>query len=220
MKRKSIIKSELLIKQKSLQIALGASKVFKKKGYYKATVREIAEASNLTIGNLYDYVENKEDILALVFKEFHNLWVEAFNRENIFQITDAVQQMKTAIHVMFQMAEQMRDMAFLMYTETKSLPKRHLKIILSKESELIHQFTKIVQNGIEQGVFECEDPELLGSLILYQLNFKILRGWSIKKEYSAEDVLNYITDFVLRAISTTRTNPVVSVKNSSRDEEG
>lgn len=219
LKKSSIIKSDLLIKHKKLQIALGASKVFRKQGYHKATVREIAEASGLTTGNLYDYINKKEDILFLVFVEFHKLWVEAFNRENIFHITDAVQQLKTAIRLMCKMGEQMHDMAFLMYTETKSLPKRNLKTILSHESKLMHQFTKILRNGIKQGVFECEDPEFVGSFILYEIAFKTLRGWSIDKKYSAEKVSDFITEFVLRAISKQGSPPVAAMEHDSLTDE-
>jgi len=220
LKKKSAIKSDLLIKQRKIQIAIGASKVFRKKGYYKSTVREIAAASSLTPGNLYDYVDKKEDILFLVFREFHDLWVKAFNKVKIFEIADAAEQLSTAINVMCQVAEQNHEMAFLMYTESKSLPKKHLKTILLVESELIQHFTDILQKGIEQGIFECEDPELMGSLIVYLLNFKTLRGWTLKGKYSVEDLSSHITKRILKTISTHRRNSDATEEHTGLVEEG
>ena len=60
------IKNSDLIKQKHQQICRGAMKVFKTKGFHAASIREIAEASQISLGSLYDYIEKKEDILFLV----------------------------------------------------------------------------------------------------------------------------------------------------------
>jgi AcrR family transcriptional regulator len=57
------IKDDELVRKKRLQIAKGASKLFIKKGYHKTSMREISKATGLTIGNLYDYITKKEDVL-------------------------------------------------------------------------------------------------------------------------------------------------------------
>lgn len=195
------VKSSVLAKQKALKIALGASKVFKRKGYQRSTVREIAAASNLTAGNLYDYMDTKEDILFLVFKEFHDLWVKSFSDKRVDQISDIRQQLNVAFKTMSEMTNQMHEMAFLMYTESKSLRKKHLSSILSQESKLINQFENILRKGIEQGVFECENPDLIASLIVYLLNFSTLRFWSVKEKYSPEEITDRLIEFIMSAIS-------------------
>ena len=50
------IKDSELVRKKHLQIAMGASKLFIKKGYFQTSIREISKASGLTMGNLYDYI--------------------------------------------------------------------------------------------------------------------------------------------------------------------
>jgi AcrR family transcriptional regulator len=68
MKIKARVKDKDLIGEKRKQIIEGAMIVFKKKGYYKATVREIAKEAQIGLGSTYDYVNSKDDILYLFFE--------------------------------------------------------------------------------------------------------------------------------------------------------
>ena len=95
-------------------------------------MREISKASGLTIGNLYDYITKKEDVLYLVFDIFHSIWVNRLEEERVFEIEDPVEQLKTAIQKMLELVDEQREMVLVMYTESKSLPKYFLKLILEK----------------------------------------------------------------------------------------
>src|SRR4030042_4279348 len=145
------IKNIELVREKQLLIAKAASKLFIKKGYFSTTMREVSRASGLTIGNLYDYITKKEDVLYLVFDVFHSIWVNRLEEEEVFEIEDPVKQLNTAIQKMLELVNEYRDMVLLMYTESKSLPKYFLKIILEKESGLVQCFEKILSGGVEKG---------------------------------------------------------------------
>jgi len=54
------VKDQSLISGKRSQILEGAIQVFKKKGYHKATVREIAREAGIGLGSIYDYVNSKD----------------------------------------------------------------------------------------------------------------------------------------------------------------
>ena len=62
--------------EKRRQIALSCKDLFLKKGM-KVTISELAKASNIGKGTIYEYFKNKEDI---VF-EILNVLVEGFNKE-------------------------------------------------------------------------------------------------------------------------------------------
>ena len=64
------VKDQQLIDEKRRQIIEGAIRVFKEKGYHKATVREIAEEARIGLGSIYDYVKSKDDILYLFFENY------------------------------------------------------------------------------------------------------------------------------------------------------
>ena len=200
------IKNSELVQKKRLQIAMGASKLFIKKGYFQTSIREITKATGLTIGNLYDYITKKEDILYLVFDVFHSIWVNRLEEEGIFEIEDPVKQLKTAIQKMVELVSEYRDMVLLMYTESKSLPKNFLKIILEKESGLVKCFEKILKRGVEKGVFKIKEPFLLANIVVYLLSIEALRGWNLKKLYKVEEINEYVIEFIISSVMQLETN--------------
>lgn len=194
------IKNSELVRKKRLQIAMGASKLFVKKGYAQTSMREISRAAGLTIGNLYNYITKKEDVLYLVFDVFHTIWVNKLEQERIFDIRDPNDQLKTGLQKMLELVNTYRDMVLLMYTESKLLPKDFLKIILEKESGLVDCFEKILKRGVEKGVFKIKEPFLLANIIVYLLSIEPLRGWNLRKRYKVEEVNEYIIEFIKRCV--------------------
>jgi len=190
------IKNSELVQKKRLQIAMGASKLFIKKGYSQASVRDISKVTGLTIGNLYDYITRKEDVLYLVFDVFHSIWTNRLEEEGVFEIEDPVKQLKTAVQKMLELVNSYRDMVLLMYTETKLLPKEFIKMILEKESGLVQCFEKILERGVEKGVFKIKHPFLIANIIVYLLSIEPLRGWNLRGRYKVEEINRHIIEFV------------------------
>ncbi len=194
------IKDGELVRKKRLQIAMGASKLFIKKGYSQTGIREISKTTGLTIGNLYDYVKKKEDILYLVFDAFYAIWVNKLEEEGVFEIDDPIRQLRVSIQKMLELVNEHRDMVLLMYTESKALPKDFLKIFLQKESGFIEYFEKILRNGIERGVYRIKDPFFLANIIVYLLSLEPLRGWNLRKKYRVAKLNELIIEFILEKI--------------------
>jgi AcrR family transcriptional regulator len=195
------VKDSELVRKRHLQIATEASKLFIKKGYFQTSIREISKATGLSMGSLYDYITKKEDVLYLVFDVFHSMWVNKLEKEGVFEIEDPVEQLKIGIRKMLELVNEHRDMILLMYTESKSLPKYFLKIILGNESGLVECFEKILKRGVEKGVFEVKDPFFMANIIVYLLSIMPLRGWNLRRYHNKVKQLdNFITDFVLHCI--------------------
>jgi TetR/AcrR family transcriptional regulator, cholesterol catabolism regulator len=191
------IKNGELVRQRHLQIAAGATKLFIKQGYFKTSIREISKATGLTIGNLYDYITKKEDILYLVFDVFHSVRIRKLEDEGIFKIEDPVEQLKQALRVILENVNIHKDMVLLMYTEGKLLPKEFLIKILENESGMVRTFEEILKKGVEKGVFKIKDPFLLANVIVYLLSVEPLRGWNFRKRYSVHEINDFIIDLIL-----------------------
>jgi AcrR family transcriptional regulator len=67
----SRIKNPDLVRKRRLHIARKAAKLFIKKGYTQTTMREVSKATGMAVGNLYDYISKKEDLLCLIFDVYH-----------------------------------------------------------------------------------------------------------------------------------------------------
>lgn len=192
-----MIKNIDLVQKRRLQIATGASKLFIEKGYFKTNMRDISEATGITIGSLYDYITKKEDILCLVFDVFQSLCGKILQDSGVLQIKDPVEQLKSAIKTFLEIGATYKEMVILMYRESKSLPKEFLKATLEKENLMVKCFEEILQKGAEKGVFKAGDNFFTANIIYYLLSLEPLRGWNLRKHYDIKEMHQHVTDFIL-----------------------
>lgn len=194
------IKNPELIKKKREQIARRATKIFIKKGSPQTNMREISKVTGITIGSLYDYITKKEDVLRLVFDYFHDTWVNHLEKQEILEIEDPVEQLRTSIRKMLDLTQEMSEMILLLYQESKYLPKDFLKISLAKEAELVKFFESILTIGVEKKIFKVHDTFFWANLIVYLFAFAPLRGWNLKKHYTGNELNDLIEENILRCI--------------------
>ena len=60
------VKNQALVAQRRRQIVDASVNLFIENGFHKTTTRQIARASGISIGSLYEYIATKEDVLYLV----------------------------------------------------------------------------------------------------------------------------------------------------------
>lgn len=61
---------EQMIEARRTQILRGAAEVFAKKGFHKATTKEIAQAAGVAEGTIYNYFENKRELFLGIIQMF------------------------------------------------------------------------------------------------------------------------------------------------------
>ena len=196
---KSLSINEETIKKRQLKIVKKASKLFIKKGYSKTTMRDISESTAINLGNLYYYIDSKEDILCLSFDIYHDPAMEWFKREGVLDIEDPKVQLRIAVRQMLEMIHHVRNDILMMYRETRVLPPKFLKIILRKESDLIQIFEDIIARGKEKKIFTVKDPFFAANMLVFQLSHYPLRSWNLKR-YTNEEFLDLAEESILRAI--------------------
>ena len=58
-----------LVKKRQSQILKAAIETFGKHGYHVTTIREVAQRAKVSVGLIYQYVHDKEDVLFLALVE-------------------------------------------------------------------------------------------------------------------------------------------------------
>ncbi len=157
-----------LRRQEIMQTAL---KMFMEKGYEKTTTNDILKALNLSRGGLYHHFESKEAILDAAIKE---LFLSEINRIATMIDSDSISapvKLKYLIETESPtqpMLEEVKNIVLTRYNPT--LIMHLLKIKLEVITPL---FTKIIEQGIGEGVFDCKYPEEVSkiSIILSTLLF-------------------------------------------------
>lgn len=153
------IRDGLLIKKKREEIIQAASKVFTAKGYHKATIRNISEASGLGPGTIYNYIKKKEDILYLVYDKLTTILTESFLETSKHK--DPLKQLKEALHKAIEIVWENQDLILLMYQETAALDKESRSSILKRESGYVSYMEKILKRGKKKGVIQSKNVRLV-----------------------------------------------------------
>jgi len=191
-----------LTELKHQNIVDGASKVLFKKGYHLTTVREIARACHMSMGQLYHYISSKDDILFLVHKHMQKIWYDRLETFGVENIKDPSQKLVSVLqHTLEFMVENKKLIQFV-YSESKHLDKKHLRVILEMDNQNVVGYYRRLLKDINRHKSLKEDLNLCANLIAYLNVFLALRGWNLKKIHT-KTTIKFLIDFVMRGTGLT-----------------
>jgi AcrR family transcriptional regulator len=194
------IKNPKLVHQRRRQIVDASVQLFIAKGFHRTTTREIARATGISNGLLYEYVRSKEDVLFLVCDAIH-AEVEQGVAEALRKASGGRDVLAAMIHEYFLVCDRMSDHILLIYQETKTLPPHWQKKVLENEVRLTNIFvgalTSLVSNT-ELPHMEQGSIELLAHNIVVLGHMWTFRRWHLSSRYTIEKYIEIQTDFILR----------------------
>jgi AcrR family transcriptional regulator len=188
-----------LVEKRHQQIVDGACKVFFKKGYHPTTTRDIAQACGMSMGQLYHYISSKDDVLYLVHKRQQKVWYEYLEKSNFGKIDDPLEKLTEALrHSLLFMIENRKLIQFI-YSESKYLDKKHLRIVLDMDYQNVVGFWRSLLKEVDTKKPLQGDSDFLGNVIAYLLVFLALRSWTLDEKPNIKHV-DSLVDFILRGV--------------------
>ncbi|MEK4384716.1 TetR/AcrR family transcriptional regulator [Solibacillus sp. FSL R5-0449] len=196
----SSIKDENKIIARRQQIIDAGVKLFKEKGFHRATTRELAKAAGFSIGTLYEYIRTKEDVLFLVCDNIFNEVTKCLT--DFPSDTGTIEGLKQAIRQYYLLIDQMPEEFTIMYQETKSLPKAAMHYILDKELEMVAIFERILKDCVAAGNLSLSEDAiyLAANHIVVQGQSWAFRKWALQKRYTIDQYINLQTTMFLQGI--------------------
>ncbi|MDP2279982.1 MAG: TetR/AcrR family transcriptional regulator [Nitrospirota bacterium] len=146
-----------------------AMRVFSECGYANANMRMIAKASNISIGGLYLYFKNKEDLyLTLMKSKMDDFAVKTM--ESVKDITDPAEAISTFMAMTLNYAKKHKGLILLQgrelgFTFGLEMKRKFFK----KQRGLIEH---IIRQGIRSGIFRKVNVPETARII-----FSIIRGF-------------------------------------------
>ena len=189
------VKDQRLIGEKRRQIIEGAIQVFKRKGYHKATVREIAREAGISLGSIYDYVNSKDDILFLFFEDYVTTFFKKV-RPRAFMVADPLLRLEITFRAFVEAVMELEDQVMLSYTQARYVKKKYLKVILRKESEIVGHFQEIISE-LGEGPF---DSFLEANFLVFSGVFGVLRRWILKPRYNRKEIIDFLVQSQVRGL--------------------
>ena len=195
--KQSNIKNKELVQKRRIQIVKAAAKLFSKKGYHRTSVKEIAKDSGISIGSLYDYIKNKEDILYFFYEQYVNE-LEKRIKEKAKGAKNPLQELQMALDAYMDTVDLFQDYVLFLYQESKYMKKRDLINIFKLELFTNDIFIDIIKRG-NKGYFKVKDPLLAGVFISLLTCGWALKRWNLK-DYRLNDYKNTLIDFFLHGV--------------------
>ncbi len=192
-----------LIQKKHQLIVDGACKVFFKKGYHPTTIRDIAHACAMSMGQLYHYISSKDDVLYLVHKHMQNMWYEYLKNSAYEEEKDPGKKLLRALNETLKFMTENRRLIQFIYSESKYLDRKHLQAVLEMDRKNVIGFWHEILQEVMQEKSIKGDGNFLASLITYLCVFMPLRGWTLKG-MSFKQEKAYLVDFIFNGLGVIR----------------
>lgn len=200
---KSKVEVPALIEKRRGQIIKAAIELFGKRGYHVTTIRDIAKRANVSIGLIYQYVSDKEDVLFLALIEVLDSYARCIP-EALEGLNDPLERFCAAVRAYCVVNGERVDATVLAYRETKSLRKDRRNSIKQKEVETNRLVAACIEDCIEADLFERIDVELFTYQIVMFSHAWALKAWRFRKLMTLDDYVARGLELMLNPVLTTR----------------
>jgi len=185
------------------EILEAALKLFSQKGYHQTSMSEIAKAAEFSIGSLYGFFKNKDELFFTLFtEEIEN--IEKYVAEKTSGVSDPREQLSTIAATLFDYFDT-RWMAFNIFMMNRSSLDMSLKeefgeTIHTKQIDFHKNLTEIIKQGIERGLFRALRPEEMAMTFQGLMNGSILVWMESGRTYPLKERVREIMDIFYRGV--------------------
>ena len=157
--------------EKRREILAAASRVFRKKGLHATGMRDIAAELDMAVGNLYYYFKDKEELLAFIQQTTLASLLELAGRVQALAVrTDQKLYLLLVGHVVLLNEVTPGSLAHL---EVEALGSEVRGPVQSGRDEYERCFRKLIEDGVEAGLFRPLDPKVAALALLGAVNWTV-----------------------------------------------
>jgi AcrR family transcriptional regulator len=197
------VEDPALVERRRRQIVAASIALFGKRGYYATTMRDIAARAGVSVGLIYQYFGDKEDVLFLTIVDVLDTYRDRIPAATA-GIGDPLERFRAAVHAYCRVIDENVDATVLAYRETKSLGKARRNVIKQKEAETNALLARCVEDCIAAGLFERIDVGMLVYQIVMFAHAWALKAWHFGDRMSVEQYVDRGLDLMLNQVLSAR----------------
>ena len=195
--------------EKYLRIIKAATKIFAKKGFFKAKVSDIAKEAQVADGTIYLYFENKDDILICLFEEQMQLVLENM-RQQLSKEDNAAKKIERFAVTHLKLIESNKNVAEIIQVELRQSTKFMKEYKNERFMEYLNLIADIIEEGQKRGVFnKAIIPDIAKRAFFGALD-EMSRFWvlSRRKKYDIETAAEQISGYFLNGFMNYTPSPL------------
>jgi AcrR family transcriptional regulator len=176
-------------------IISAAAKLFKERGYASSSMRDIANSLNIEAASLYHHIKSKEEILDIICFDMAKKFLAAISEVNDIYFNAEEKLRKAILHHVEIITEDI-DKSAVFLREWRSLPEKPLADFIQLRSHYETEFTHIIENGIQEDIFDAVDKKFAVLSILSSVNW-INEWYHLDGKMKPVEIAAKISDFVM-----------------------
>jgi AcrR family transcriptional regulator len=149
-----------------------AAQIFSQKGFHAASMQDIAEAVNLRKSSLYYHVSSKQEILLALLDKALDLLIDRIGSVMMMPLSPE-QKLRLSMETYLQTLLERKDLAAILLIEHRSLDADLRARHIPRRDKLEKLWKDLIREGIDNQVFNCDDPGFVTRSILGMLNWTI-----------------------------------------------
>ncbi|WP_372680034.1 TetR/AcrR family transcriptional regulator [Desulfosarcina sp.] len=193
------IKKEQVAVKNLVRIFKATLKLANQKGFHAMSLRDLCAESGMSMGGLYAYFKNKEELLTLIQEQGRAIVARVMG-DQLAGIKDAGQALDRAIRSHLYLSEVLQPWFFFSYMETRFFHAEEGKRAIAGELQTEAIFSGILERGVAAGALAIKDPLLVAAAIKALLQDWYLKRWKYKRrqisvEAYADFVISMVRDY-------------------------
>jgi len=191
-------KSKEAKKEKIIEAAV---KVFAKKGFYTANVKDVAKEAGVADGTIYLYFKNKDDLLISLFEHKMRGILDTFKRA-LKNISDPLDQLKEFIKVYFNLIENDPDLSDVFQVELRQSTKFLKDYHNQQFSNYLNIIAGILEKGKKIGFFRSEMDIHICKIFIFGAIDEVARQWILGADakYSLSEATEQTCDNLVKGL--------------------
>jgi len=180
-----------------IEILKSAAAAFRRRGYHGASVGEIADALHMTKGSLYYYFRNKEEILYFCHDYSLDILLDLLRDVQAEGRPPDEKLRRLIVAFVHMIIDELHGTALTM--DLQALSPRALRRIITKRDRFDRGIRRVLEEGMDAGVFARADPKLLAFAILGAVNW-IPRWFDPRGRATSEEIAQAFAEYLLRGL--------------------
>ena len=182
------------VSTRRIEILKSAAAAFRRRGYHGASVEEIAEALHMTKGSLYYYFRNKEEILYFCHDYSLDILLDLLKDVEAEGRSPEEKLRRLIVAFVHMIIDELHGTALTM--DLQALSPRALRRIIAKRDRFDRGVRRVLQEGMDAGVFRRGDAKLRTFAILGAVNW-ISRWFDPRGSAASEEIGQAFADHLV-----------------------
>ncbi len=189
------------IENKKERILLAAEDLFSKKMFAETRISEIAAKASVADGTIYEYFENKDDLLFSIYEKRMKKFSETFSESLCPQSPET--KLKYILLHFLTWVKNNRQWARVYLKDLIPNPKFYVSVKHSYMTEHDEKIKNIFTEGIEKGAFRGDIKVYIFRALVIGTLAQTCYPWAIlHRKYNLVDQLDDMYELILNAIKT------------------